>query len=713
MNEDELRHSLEELFSEVSPPPVRGAEETRTWRPQLAQEVVGSEEPPSPEGLAPQSEPEPPSAPGVVSGLAEVQACREELIEGLLRALLVVGILALLGGSYFAFRSQDLWVIPVYIGLYALLVLITVWRRLPCTVRIGGLLLLAYAVSMADLFRVGRVGEFRLFLLALPFLATLFLGRRGGAVSLALVVLTMLGFGWAVSTGSIALPLEKQAISPNSLSWLSNAAVLLVLGSLMVVSLDYFVSRLAGALTGNLSLTRDLEEHRDRLQERARALRRQALQLEVSAEVGRAVTSILDIDQLLHQTVELIHDRFGWYFVAVFLLDESGERVDLAAAAGEAGAQMLAKGLQLSVAETSLVGWSAKHRRPRIASNVGEDGLYRPYPLLPRTASEVAFPLIVDDHLLGVLDLESEESGAFDENDVKVLQGLADQVAVAIQNAYRAHEEAALLEATSPFYRASRRLTEALSVNEVLDALIESVAETEADGCVLGLFEPLGGREVEQIAVARTWHRDGPSPIIAGTDAASQAGLTAHARIDVRGDPELGRAYATRWITSDLDDASLHPDEGRPIEGAGSLASRAGFALHAGANFPLAMGDRQIGFFFLYRTASGPFSEASIRLYEMLGDQAAGAMERARLLEEAQRRADRERLISETTARIRESLDVETVLNTAAGEIGRALGLAALDVRLGMELADTEISDLSGGNGDRSLTPAFTSNEEE
>jgi GAF domain-containing protein len=125
------------------------------------------------------------------------------------------------------------------------------------------------------------------------------------------------------------------------------------------------------------------------------------------------------------------------------------------------------------------------------------------------------------------------------------------------------------------------------------------------------------------------------------------------------------------------------------------------------------MGDRQIGFFFLYRTASGPFSEASIRLYEMLGDQAAGAMERARLLEEAQRRADRERLISETTARIRESLDVETVLNTAAGEIGRALGLAALDVRLGMELADTEISDLSGGNGDRSLTPAFTSNEEE
>jgi GAF domain-containing protein len=655
------------------------------------------------------------------AGPEEAQAWPGELIERLLRALLVVGIPAVLGGSYFAYRSQNPWAIPVYAGLYALLVLITFWRRLPREIRIGGLLLLVYSLGIVDLLTAGKGGEFRLFLLVLPFLGTLFFGRRGGAFSLALIALTMAGFGWAFSA--------------NPLSWLSNTVVLLMLGSLMVFSLDYVVPRLTSELSRRLSLTvttKDLEGQRDRLQERTRALQRQALQLETSAEVGRAIASILDVDQLLREAVELIRDRFGWYLVTVFLLEEGGERVSLAAVAGDVGAQVLAEGLELSVAETSLVGWAAKHRQPRVASDVSEDGVYRPYPLLPRTASEVALPLMVGGRLLGVLDVEAQEPGAFDENDVKVLQGLADQVAVAIQNAQRVHEEAALLEATSPIYRASRRLAEAASVDEVLDALVGSVAETEADGCVLGLFEPSGDREAEEISMARTWRRHGPASVASGTDLAAQAGLAAqtgwaehaglasHARVDVREDPELVQACATRWITSDLEDVSQLPDEGRLfVERAEALVPDTGFAMRAGASFPLATGDRGngqrplIGFFFLYRIAPGPFSEASIRLCEVLSDQAAAALERARLLEEAQHRADRERLISETTARMRESLDLETVLNTAASEIGRALGLAALDVRLGAELGDAPTSHVSGGDGGGSHISGFSSCEED
>jgi hypothetical protein len=434
MKEDDLRHSLDDLFSDVSPPPAKGARERQTWDPQLAESVVTGDEPPSREGPALEPEPKPLTASQILTRLEEVQAWRHELIAGLLRALLVVGIFAVLEGSYFAYRRQDLWAIPVYVGMYALLVLITVWRRLPWTVRLGGLLLLVYAVGTADLLTVGKGGEFRLFMLVLPFLATLFLGRRAGAVALALVALTMVGWGWAFSGGYIAVPLEKQASSANPFSWLSNTVVLLILGSLMAVSLDYVVPRLAAALARSRSLAKDLEELRDRLQKRARALQRQVLELEMSAEVGRVGTSILDIDQLLHEIVELIHNRFGWYLVAVFLLDEGGERVDLAAAT-EADTQMLAEGLHLRVADTTLVGWTAKYRRPRIASNVGEDGVYRPHPLLPRTASAVALPLMVGDRLLGVLDVEAEESGAFDENHVKILQGLADQVAVAIHNA--------------------------------------------------------------------------------------------------------------------------------------------------------------------------------------------------------------------------------------------------------------------------------------
>jgi GAF domain-containing protein len=72
-----------------------------------------------------------------------------------------------------------------------------------------------------------------------------------------------------------------------------------------------------------------------------------------------------------------------------------------------------------------------------------------------------------------------------------------------------------------------------------------------------------------------------------------------------------------------------------------------------------------------------------MRLYETLADQAAVAMERARLLDETQKRAERERLVSMVSARMRETLDVEMVMETAVDEIGKALGLAALDIRLG------------------------------
>jgi len=89
-----------------------------------------------------------------------------------------------------------------------------------------------------------------------------------------------------------------------------------------------------------------------------------------------------------------------------------------------------------------------------------------------------------------------------------------------------------------------------------------------------------------------------------------------------------------------------------------------------------------IGFVTIYRTGAGSFSPVSIRLYEALADQAAVAMERQRLLDEARSRAARERLISQVTARMRESLDVRRVLETAADEIYQALGLDKVIIRL-------------------------------
>jgi GAF domain-containing protein len=111
------------------------------------------------------------------------------------------------------------------------------------------------------------------------------------------------------------------------------------------------------------------------------------------------------------------------------------------------------------------------------------------------------------------------------------------------------------------------------------------------------------------------------------------------------------------------------------------------------ANIPLQVADRVVGFVIVQRATPGPFSGMAVRLYETLANQAAVALERAQLLEEAQRRAERERFIGEIAARMRETLDIDTVLNTTANEIYEALGLKRVVIRLATDEAGGKATD--------------------
>ena len=172
-----------------------------------------------------------------------------------------------------------------------------------------------------------------------------------------------------------------------------------------------------------------------RVAERTLDVEHRSAQLQAAAQVGRAAANIRDLDQLLPLVTRLISERFGFYHVGVFLLDENQEYAVLRAANSEGGQKMLAHGHRLKVGQQGIVGFVSKQRQPRIALNVGEDAVYFSNPDLPATQSEMALPLVVGDDLLGVLDVQSTEQAAFTEQDVRTLQVLADQVAIAINSA--------------------------------------------------------------------------------------------------------------------------------------------------------------------------------------------------------------------------------------------------------------------------------------
>jgi GAF domain-containing protein/HAMP domain-containing protein len=193
---------------------------------------------------------------------------------------------------------------------------------------------------------------------------------------------------------------------------------------------------LAQAFSAMTVRLRDLMEGLERrVAERTRELERRATQIATGAEISYAASQMFDPDEMLSRVAGLIRERFDLYYVGVFLVDENGQNAVLRAGIGEAGRIMVEGGHKLAVGGASMVGWVCANAQARIALDVGQEAVRFANPLLPETRSEMALPLRARERVLGVLDIQSTLAQAFDEKDITALQGMADQIAVALENA--------------------------------------------------------------------------------------------------------------------------------------------------------------------------------------------------------------------------------------------------------------------------------------
>ena len=348
-------------------------------------------------------------------------------------------------------------------------------------------------------------------------------------------------------------------------------------------------------------------------------------QLETAAQVARESAAILDIDQLLSETTELISDRFGYYHVGIFLMDEaaedsraaedsqtgkddraglgsgSEEYLTLQAANSEGGQRMLARGHKLRVGQ-GIVGAVAAKNEPRIATDVGIDAAFFNNPDLPQTRSELALPLRVRSRLIGVLDVQSIESEAYKEEDVKILQILADQLALAIDNARLIKESQRTLQALEYAYGQEAKLA---------------------------------------------WERR----------LAKKPLAYVYNRIDVRP------------ITV-LPENQVNSQE----DGKHQLA------------VPILIRGQALGNIILKRDRDmSPWNTEDRTLVEDAVAQIASALENARLLEEIRSRARQEQLIGQVSAQFQGSLDMDAVLRAAVRQLGQLPGVSEASIHISPE----------------------------
>lgn len=362
-----------------------------------------------------------------------------------------------------------------------------------------------------------------------------------------------------------------------------------------------------------INLERRVEERTTEIEQANKQLLRRATQLQTITELSESIAQVQDLGELLPSITRLISERFGFYHVGVFLVDEDRQYAILQAANSEGGERMLKRNHKLRLG-TGVVGYSAKTGQPRIALDVGADAVFFNNPDLPETRSETALPMRSRNQTIGVLDIQSKEANAFSREDLEVLTALANQVSIALENARLLTETRAALAQVQEVYNA---FTQA--------EWSRTIAQTEQPG-----FRYQTGRiELLQNTLEH---------------------------------PEVISAVQQGVIVTNQPNGAE--------EGCGTVA------------VPVKLRGEVIGV--LHIESQDPLKQwqaDEISLIQAVAERAAFAMENARLFQDARRRAAKERLISEATARISSAFNVENILHTTAEELERVLGGSEISIQ--------------------------------
>lgn len=375
-----------------------------------------------------------------VSHLGELATWRERILQTTLLLLALAGTLIYFLAIQRAIQLQDRNSITLYTIALVIALSLPFLRQLHFNLRTSIILLVLYGLAVQNLVVYGVTRNAVAYMLGIIFIAGLLWGVRAGIFAIILTFLTVVTMGWGMNYGGMNPPLQQTLLNSMSLgNWVNVAIHFSVVGGFILISIYTILNGLQGSLLQQRTLTMQLNAARLNLEknveERTQTLQRRLNQIRTAAEVARAVNTILDPEKLLQQCVDLIQKEFNLYYAGIFLIDERGEFAVLKAGTGEAGRQMLAAGHKLVVGGNSMIGWATARKEPRIALDTGVEAVRFNNPFLPLTRSEMALPIINRGICLGALTIQSTEPEAFDQDDIRILMGIADSIAIALENA--------------------------------------------------------------------------------------------------------------------------------------------------------------------------------------------------------------------------------------------------------------------------------------
>lgn len=325
---------------------------------------------------------------------------------------------------------------------------------------------------------------------------------------------------------------------------------------------------------------------------------KRAAQLQAISDTTKAIINVRSLDALLPRIVNVVSERFDFYHVGIFLVDEANQFAILSAANSEGGKRMLARGHRLEIGAQGIVGYVTGSGNPRIALDTGADAVFFNNPDLPDTRSEMAIPLVTDKRIIGALDIQSKQSNAFTQEDVEVLSILADQISIAIETARLFETSQKDLAEVETIYRQYlQREWNRLSATEDLLGFQYTVTGARQ------LKSRLKAKEIEQAIVSE-------------------------------------KAFVTTGENATL-------------------------------TVPIKVRNEIIGVLNVRVPQKNIWKQDEIVIVQAIADRVAISAENARLFQESQIRAEKERVIGQISEKLSASVNLENIFRTALQELGQ------------------------------------------
>lgn len=527
----------------------------------------------------------------------DYNAWREQFILLILRVASVLGIILII--TNFPTTSQgDL---AIFVGLYIFLVAITALSA-PYALRVYAFLFICFAVGANAILVWGPWQDSNIFFLLCITLAALLLDRRMDVTALVLSSIYMVVIAFLQQTGihQLSGPGVPSTAYEDWLGYIFNFAII---GTIIIVAISRFKTAFARLINDSQNALRALISDRAQLErqvrERTEELETRAAQLRESTTIARTIAETLNIAELLELATKLVAEKFNYYHVGLFILDEQKRFAFLQTASSPTGKQLIGQSFRVEAGAQNPFHLVLERKQPVISTD-SEGVNFLSDPNFPLTRSRMVLPLSVRGNVIGMLDIHSDQPQAFNLQEAGILQTLADLVAIYFDNVRLINE--------------TRTLVTQLEANTSLQT-------------------------------QQTWKK-----------------------MTRRKKP----AY------------QYTPAGVRPIFSADNAEGES-----EGLRVPLILYGQKIGAIKLKRRGGKTqWSQRELSLVEKIAEQVALALENSRLVDEAQKNAMRDQMIANISTRIRETLDIESVVGTATTELRRVFDLKEAEIVIGPSSSD-------------------------